>query len=447
MLEVVVSAGDDVEVRRLSLTNRSRPDARDRRHQLRRDRARPARGRRRPSRRSASCSCRPSTCRRAPRSICGRRPRSPHEPRAWVVPRPEPGGRHGSSQTEWETSRVRFIGRGRTMASPIALDGRSLTGTTGSVLDPVVEPAPACPPRARRIRADGVLDWRGRDSREAAVTLAQRYHDRGGASARARAMAFTHSQMLLRHLGISSELARQYDRLASRVLHLDESLRATPEELAAATQGPVRAVGARHLGRPADPAGDRGGGRRHAGWSGTSCRRRSTGASRACSPTSSSLNEHPADYLDQVQESLTDADSQRVVGRVARPARWRVPAPWRRPVAADRASLISVARAVLAGGRGELSEQLDRPSPPPTPPRRSFLRQSLPVRGGRHRTGRRAAALLMANGLGGFSEDGREYVVTLRARPGHAGAVVQHHCQPRVRHAGHVFGRRRSRGR
>ena len=44
-------------------------------------------------------------------------------------------------------------------------------------------------------------------------------------------MAYTHSQMLLRHLGITSELARQYDRLASRVLYLDDSLRAEPQTL------------------------------------------------------------------------------------------------------------------------------------------------------------------------------------------------------------------------
>ena len=39
---------------------------------------------------------------------------------------------------EWETDRARFIGRGRTLENPIALDGRPLSGTTGYVLDPIL---------------------------------------------------------------------------------------------------------------------------------------------------------------------------------------------------------------------------------------------------------------------------------------------------------------------
>src|SRR4030095_135030 len=43
--------------------------------------------------------------------------------------------RFGGS-VEWETDRARFIGRGRSVANPIALDGRALSRTTGAVLDP-----------------------------------------------------------------------------------------------------------------------------------------------------------------------------------------------------------------------------------------------------------------------------------------------------------------------
>src|SRR6185295_4277548 len=72
--------------------------------------------------------------------------------------------------------------------------------------------------------------------RETALALAQKYHD-PGAAARAFSMTYTHSQMLLRHLGITGELARQYDRLASRVLYLDDSLRAEPAMLARNARG------------------------------------------------------------------------------------------------------------------------------------------------------------------------------------------------------------------
>ncbi|AMY12396.1 Cellobiose phosphorylase [Luteitalea pratensis] len=408
MLEVVVSAGDDVEVRRLSLTNRS-----DRMREiditsyaeivlgrLEDDIAHPAFGK---------LFVQTEYLPESTAIICGRRPRSPQEARVWVFHVLSLEGDR-ASQTEWETSRLRFIGRGRTMTSPIALDGRSLTGTTGSVLDPVAS-------LRQRVRLEPggfarmAFSTGAAETREAAVTLAQRYHDRGGAS-RAATMAFTHSQMLLRHLGISSELARQYDRLASRVLHLDESLRATPEQLIAATQG-QSALWA--LGISGDlpillvtvEEGDDIRLVRHVLQAQEYWRLKGLVADVVI------VNEHPADYLDQIQESLTalvasgswGAWRDRPGGVFLRRADALSPA--------DRASLISVARAVLAGGRGELSEQLDRPSPSPAPPRRSFLRQALASEADATVLDD-APRLVMANGLGGFSEDGREYVVTLR---------------------------------
>jgi N,N'-diacetylchitobiose phosphorylase len=66
-----------------------------------------------------------------------RRPRSPDEPRRWM-------GHslwHGSEPLvpEYETDRARFIGRGRSLEDPAALDGEgALTGATGNVLDPVL---------------------------------------------------------------------------------------------------------------------------------------------------------------------------------------------------------------------------------------------------------------------------------------------------------------------
>ncbi|HEV8269309.1 MAG TPA: carbohydrate-binding protein, partial [Thermoanaerobaculia bacterium] len=79
---------------------------------------------------------------------------------------------------------------------------------------------------------------------------------------------------------------------------------------------------------------------------------------------------------------------------------------------AERLLLATVARAVLSGERGELLEQLDRHeagAPPPVAPRRtqdaSGARElELPVE---------PPALAMENGLGGFTKDGREYVVVL----------------------------------
>ena len=79
------------------------------------------------------------------------------------------------------------------------------------------------------------------------------------------------------HLGISTDEAQLYERLASHVLWTDAALRAAPAILAAQHARPVRPLGARRLRRPADPDRARGRGRRPVRWCARCCARRSTG--------------------------------------------------------------------------------------------------------------------------------------------------------------------------
>jgi N,N'-diacetylchitobiose phosphorylase len=66
--------------------------------------------------------------------VAWRRLRSPDDEPLWVVHRLLGDG----GEPEYETDRSRFIGRGRTLASPAAMDaGARLSGTVGNVLDPV----------------------------------------------------------------------------------------------------------------------------------------------------------------------------------------------------------------------------------------------------------------------------------------------------------------------
>src|SRR3989475_6223147 len=67
-------------------------------------------------------------------------------------------------------------------------------------------------------------------SRDGALAMAHKYHD-PSAAARTFALAFTQAQSTLRHLGISSDEAQLFERLASRVLYTDASLRAGPDVL------------------------------------------------------------------------------------------------------------------------------------------------------------------------------------------------------------------------
>ena len=154
--------------------------------------------------------------------LCRRRPRTgPDECWAFHVLSVE-RGTHGS--VEWETDRMRFIGRGRTLANPCALDGHALSGSTGVVLDPV------CSLRVRvtlrpgqRVRlafSTGIANDEAQ-----ARTLARKYHHPTSAS-RTLALAFTHALTLQRHLGLSGDELRTFDRLASCVFGSDNSARA-----------------------------------------------------------------------------------------------------------------------------------------------------------------------------------------------------------------------------
>ncbi|HEV3026550.1 MAG TPA: glucoamylase family protein, partial [Planctomycetota bacterium] len=227
-MEIAVSPQDDVEVRRLSLTNHSdrvrevevtsyvelalTPPAEDFAH--------PAFGKL-----FLETSYLPALT----GIVCSRRPRSADDPETHAVHVLGVEG-HPQGAVEWETDRARFLGRGRGPDDPVALDGRALSGTTGAVLDP-------CASLRVRIRlAPGgfarlAFTTGMARSREAAEALADRYHD-SGAAARTLNLAFTHTQIELRHLGITAEEAQLFMRLASAALYVDPSLRESPDFLA-----------------------------------------------------------------------------------------------------------------------------------------------------------------------------------------------------------------------
>ncbi|HLF97889.1 MAG TPA: hypothetical protein VI457_12175, partial [Methylococcaceae bacterium] len=100
--------------------------------------------------------------------LASRRPRGHGETFPWLV-----HGLLGPGDLQWETDRMRFIGRGRNLAAPLALEQPRLSGTVGNVLDPVFA--------LRRILnlAPGarieLCFWLGAaDDRDAALKLAER---------------------------------------------------------------------------------------------------------------------------------------------------------------------------------------------------------------------------------------------------------------------------------
>ena len=406
-LEIAVSPEEDVEVRRLSLTNRS---GRPREIEItsyielalappEQDLAHPAFGKL-----FLETTYLPGSA----ALLCGRRSRSPEESGAWAVHALSFEG-HPQGQVEWESDRAAFLGRGRGPDDPVALDGRPLSGATGAVLDPIaslrlrVRLAPGG--FARLAFSTGMAT-----TRASAVALAERYHDPAAAS-RAFALAFTHAQMEHRHLGITPEEVQQFQSLASLVLATDGSLRADPDVLARNTLGQVglwahglsgdlpillvRVVEADDVPLVREVL------KAQEFW-----RLKGLAADVVI------LHESLGGYRDEVHEQL-----ETLIGSGSWSA-WR-----QRPGGvflvrgaglgeAERTVLLATARAVLGGGRGDLAAQLTIISdkvawPADFVPR--YRRDAIPADG----PPPPIPPLAIPNGVGGFSEGGREYVIVL----------------------------------
>jgi cyclic beta-1,2-glucan synthetase len=135
-------------------------------------------------------------------------------------------------QLQFETDRARFLGRGRTTASPAALDPDAvLSGTIGPVLDPIFSL------RGRlHIAPDESASLAFMTgyaaSRDEALQLADQFRD-PRLVLRTFEMAWAQSQVELRHLHVSPTSLQLYQRLASALLYPDPSLRASPSVLKA----------------------------------------------------------------------------------------------------------------------------------------------------------------------------------------------------------------------
>ena len=156
--------------------------------------------------------------------LCTRRPRSAAEPTPWMFHLIAP---HGDvvGTPSFETDRTRFLGRGRTVTAPIAMTGdAALSGSDGSVLEPIVS-----------IRCRVALDpgesttfdvvSGAADSRDACLALAAKYQDRHLAD-RVFDLAWTHSGVMLRQINATPGDAQVYRRLAGPVIYANAALRA-----------------------------------------------------------------------------------------------------------------------------------------------------------------------------------------------------------------------------
>jgi cyclic beta-1,2-glucan synthetase len=160
-----------------------------------------------------------------------RRPRSAAERTLWgvhVVTAPG-AAEDRIGAPAWETDRARFLGRGRSLRNPVALEGEGpLAGTVGAVLDPIFSIRVRLrlePGRSTSVAFTTLVA----STRDQAFALADRYHDPQAAQ-RALDMAWTSAQVELRELNISPSDAALYQELAGHLFFGDPALGAPPAE-------------------------------------------------------------------------------------------------------------------------------------------------------------------------------------------------------------------------
>jgi cellobiose phosphorylase len=220
---IVVSPEDDIELRRVQLTNRTRTKriiditsyAEVVLAQNGTDLAHPA---------FSNLFVQTEIIYQRQAILCTRRPRSVEERLPWMF---HLMAVHGAEirDISYETDRAQFIGRGNTVVSPQAMtNSKSLSGSHGSVLDPIVaiqfkiqlEPEGS----ATIDIVTGISE-----TRDIALNLIEKYQDMHIAN-RVFELAWTHSQVVLRQINASESDAQLYGRLAGSIIFANSSLRA-----------------------------------------------------------------------------------------------------------------------------------------------------------------------------------------------------------------------------
>jgi cyclic beta-1,2-glucan synthetase len=221
--EIVISPEDDIEMRRIHFTNRSGSNKNiDITSYAEVALASPAADMTQPafSNLFVQTEIMPAQC----AIVCTRRPRAEHEATPSMF---HSIIMHGMEKVEvsYETDRMAFLGHGNTVVNPAAMStaGR-LSGSQGSVLDPIVairnkfllEPDQC-------ITIDFIIGVG--DTREICNKLIEKYQDKHHKD-RVFELAWTHSQVILRQINATEADEQLFGRLAGSVIFTNPALRA-----------------------------------------------------------------------------------------------------------------------------------------------------------------------------------------------------------------------------
>ena len=408
-MEIGVSPEDDIELRRLRITNRSRTRREvDVTSYAEVALAQPAADELHP----AFSNLFVQTEIVAPRQaiLCTRRPRSLQDKPPWMFHLMAVRGAE-ESETSYETDRMQFIGRGRTVAAPQAMTGTArLSGRQGSVLDPIVAIRHRMALEPQQTATIDIVCGMA-ETRESALGLVGKYQDRHLAD-RVFDLAWTHGSVTLRQINASESDAQLYGRLASSVIYANATLRAESGVIARNRRGQsglwgyaisgdlpivlLQIADAKKIDLVRQLV------QAHGYW-----------RLKGLAVDLVIWNEERGGYRQALQDQIMGLIAAGIEAQVIdRPGGIFV----RRSEQIseeDRVLLQSVARAIITDRRGSLAEQVARRVPvearvPRLVPTRNPRGESSPAEPP-------ARELILFNGLGGFTPDGTEYVITTRA--------------------------------
>jgi cyclic beta-1,2-glucan synthetase len=339
--------------------------------------------------------------------LCHRRPRSESEAAPWLFH--SMVGEQGTEDTiSCETDRVRFVGRGRTPARPIAMENLSpLSNTAGSVLDPIIS--------LRRtfrlgpgdsIHIDFVLG--AAESRDSLLALAEKYRSSHMVS---HAFDLTRNPVAMPHTDVTEDEVEIYERLASALIYADPTRRASSDTLLRNRSGQsglwrygisgdfpivlLSITDPARIGRVKQLI------QAHTYW-----RMKELAVDLVILTEEVSASRQP--LYDQIISLIASGSEAETMDKPAGIFARRL----EQMSDQDRVLLQSVARVVLRDENEILSEQLDirDSTDPPGPelrPTKSSIAEAPQLLAPRE--------LTFNNGLGGFTPDGHEYVITLQS--------------------------------
>jgi len=155
---------------------------------------------------------------------CTRRPRSKEERPPWMFHLIKVSGAETRS-VSYETDRSLFIGRNGTLGNPLAMNGvKPLTGSQGSVLDPVVSIQYRLTLKPGETAVVDLVTGMAETS-EGVQGLIDKYQDKHLRD-RAFELSWTHSQVVLRQIGATEADAQLFGKLASSILYVNSFMRA-----------------------------------------------------------------------------------------------------------------------------------------------------------------------------------------------------------------------------